>query len=234
MAIYGCMIGSALAPVNLPIAVLPSSMATTTGDALPFRYVGGDACVDFVNTVDWTAGGLANERLSTYDRLTEWAEGAGLLTRGAARSFRADAADRAGDASAALALAHRLRDALQCVFAATVAGDPRLAGVDDYNALLAGVLTHLRVAPAAPTEDAPARWGWRGWEGRLDSVLWPVAWRAALLLTGPDGARLRVCAGPDCGWMYVDRSRNGLRRWCEMETCGTREKSRRRAERRHA
>ncbi|HEV2853834.1 MAG TPA: CGNR zinc finger domain-containing protein [Thermoanaerobaculia bacterium] len=36
---------------------------------------------------------------------------------------------------------------------------------------------------------------------------------------------------PDCGWMYVDCSRNGLRRWCEMETCGTLEKSRRRRER---
>jgi predicted RNA-binding Zn ribbon-like protein len=31
--------------------------------------------------------------------------------------------------------------------------------------------------------------------------------------------------------MYVDRSRNGLRRWCQMETCGTREKSRRRYQR---
>jgi predicted RNA-binding Zn ribbon-like protein len=32
--------------------------------------------------------------------------------------------------------------------------------------------------------------------------------------------------------MYVDRSRNGLRRWCQMEVCGTKEKSRQRALRR--
>ncbi len=37
-----------------------------------------------------------------------------------------------------------------------------------------------------------------------------------------------MSGGDDCGWMYVDRSRNGLRRWCQMRTCGTREKSRRR------
>ena len=43
-----------------------------------------------------------------------------------------------------------------------------------------------------------------------------------------EAERIRVCGGPDCGWVYVDRSRNGLRRWCEMETCGTQEKSRRR------
>jgi predicted RNA-binding Zn ribbon-like protein len=62
-------------------------------------------------------------------------------------------------------------------------------------------------------------------------VLWPVAWTAAALLTSDEAGKIRVCGGVDGGWMYVDRSRNGLRRWCRMETCGTCEKSRRRAER---
>jgi predicted RNA-binding Zn ribbon-like protein len=31
--------------------------------------------------------------------------------------------------------------------------------------------------------------------------------------------------------MFVDRSRNGFRRWCQMATCGTEEKTRRRAAR---
>ncbi|MEO8561896.1 MAG: CGNR zinc finger domain-containing protein [bacterium] len=43
---------------------------------------------------------------------------------------------------------------------------------------------------------------------------------------------VRQRGGADCGWLYVDRSRNGLRRWCQMEVCGTREKSRKRAGRR--
>jgi predicted RNA-binding Zn ribbon-like protein len=55
---------------------------------------------------------------------------------------------------------------------------------------------------------------------------------AAALLSSDDTAKLRICGGPDCGWIYVDRSRNGLRRWCEMSVCGTREKSRRRSVRR--
>jgi predicted RNA-binding Zn ribbon-like protein len=210
---------------------MPRSVAEET-PTLEFRYVGGDACVDFVNTVDWTSRGLVDERLSSYERLTEWARGAELLTAGAATAFRAAAAARPRDAAAALRAAHELREALQRVLASAATGDRRFTGAEEFNARLAEVLEHLKVAPSGAGEDeAPARWGWRGWEGRLDSVLWPVAWRAALLLTGPDGARLRVCAGPDCGWMFVDRSRNGLRRWCEMETCGTRAKSRRRASR---
>jgi predicted RNA-binding Zn ribbon-like protein len=55
--------------------------------------------------------------------------------------------------------------------------------------------------------------------------------RAASALLQSEASRLRICGGSDCGWMYVDRSRNGLRRWCEMQTCGTVAKSRRRAAR---
>ena len=51
------------------------------------------------------------------------------------------------------------------------------------------------------------------------------------LFLSPDSERLRVCGGEYCGWVYVDHSRNGLRRWCEMETCGTRAKNRRRGRR---
>ena len=64
--------------------------------------------------------------------------------------------------------------------------------------------------------------------GAAESPLWPVLRSAGALLASEEADRIRTCAGPDCGWMYVDRSRNGFRRWCQMRTCGTREKSRRR------
>jgi predicted RNA-binding Zn ribbon-like protein len=62
----------------------------------------------------------------------------------------------------------------------------------------------------------------------MGAIIRPVVKAAAELLVSSEAARVRVCGGPACGWMYVDRSRNHLRRWCRMETCGTREKSRRR------
>jgi predicted RNA-binding Zn ribbon-like protein len=34
--------------------------------------------------------------------------------------------------------------------------------------------------------------------------------------------RLRAC--PRCGWLFLDTSRGGKRRWCSMRTCGNREK----------
>jgi predicted RNA-binding Zn ribbon-like protein len=35
-------------------------------------------------------------------------------------------------------------------------------------------------------------------------------------------ARLRAC--PRCGWLFIDTSRGGKRRWCNMRICGNREK----------
>jgi predicted RNA-binding Zn ribbon-like protein len=63
-------------------------------------------------------------------------------------------------------------------------------------------------------------------------MLSPVAWSVAELLMSEDLHRVRECAGPDCGWLFMDTSKNGSRRWCSMETCGNRAKARRHRERR--
>ena len=186
-------------------------------EELPFKYIGGDPSLDFVNTVDWTEQGPIKERLTDYARLTRWAEGAGILSRADAERLRRSATPR--EAKAAYKSALRLRDVLQRLYAS---GSD--AAWEEFNELLGKALRHLGVSPRH-------EWEWHGVES-LESVLWPVVWSAANLLTSEEAQRIRVCAGPDCGWMYVDRSRNGLRRWCQMETCGTLEKSRRRAERR--
>jgi predicted RNA-binding Zn ribbon-like protein len=49
---------------------------------------------------------------------------------------------------------------------------------------------------------------------------------AALLRTSAElgWVRLKACPGPDCGWVFHDRSRNGSRRWCDMAECGNRAK----------
>jgi predicted RNA-binding Zn ribbon-like protein len=41
----------------------------------------------------------------------------------------------------------------------------------------------------------------------------------------PDGERLRRCDGARCTRLFVDRSRDGRRRWCEMKGCGDRAKA---------
>ena len=60
----------------------------------------------------------------------------------------------------------------------------------------------------------------------VDRVLGEVA--VALTdarLTGRWG-RVKACTGEDCGFVFWDGSRNGSRRWCDMQRCGSRQKMR--------
>ena len=50
-----------------------------------------------------------------------------------------------------------------------------------------------------------------------------IARESVELVTGPDRARVRTCAG--CSLLFIDRSRPGTRRWCSMERCGNRNKT---------
>lgn len=47
-----------------------------------------------------------------------------------------------------------------------------------------------------------------------------------------DWKRIKLCAAPDCRWAFHDTSRNGRGRWCDMEVCGNRHKTRAYRERR--
>jgi predicted RNA-binding Zn ribbon-like protein len=57
---------------------------------------------------------------------------------------------------------------------------------------------------------------------------WAAAWRCAanyLDLLRQDPARIRRCAHPACVLYFFDTSRNGTRRWCSMDGCGSRAKA---------
>jgi predicted RNA-binding Zn ribbon-like protein len=97
----------------------------------------------------------------------------------------------------------------------------------ELNAALADALVHLRLVPGK-RRAGPLAWAWDDDDDSLDALLHPVVRAAGDLLSSDEAALIRVCAGVNCGWLYVDRSRNKLRRWCEMGTCGTDEKTRRR------
>jgi predicted RNA-binding Zn ribbon-like protein len=62
-------------------------------------------------------------------------------------------------------------------------------------------------------------------------VLSLLARDAVDLFASPLASRIRVCAAPDCGLLYLDHSRSGNRVWCSMQRCGTRAKVRTHRER---
>jgi predicted RNA-binding Zn ribbon-like protein len=200
-------------------------MTASVSTQPPFQYVGGDPALDLINTVDWTSRGPENERLESFEQLTRWAEGAGVIDAATARRLRRLGEAHPRTALAALASGLQARGTLRELFGAIARGDSAEPELARFNRLLREALDGLDIAPADGTG---YRWHWRGEESDPRALVWRVLWSAARLLRSDEIGDVRMCDGDDCGWMYVDRSRNGFRRWCQMRTCGTREKSRRR------
>jgi predicted RNA-binding Zn ribbon-like protein len=193
-----------------------------------FALRGGHLALDFANTVGWHAHEEPTEQaeyLTSYARFLAWARQTGALADDVLDRLAAFAAKSPSAAAAALGEVIALREAVYHLFSAQAAGRALpAADLAVLNAALAEAHAHLRVVPTATGPE----FGWAA-DGNDDLTrpLWPVVRAAAALLTAPERARVRECAGGSCGWLFLDTSRNGSRRWCDSRDCGNRERVRR-------
>jgi predicted RNA-binding Zn ribbon-like protein len=210
-------------------------------DAAPVRWklVAGAPCLDFVNTVGGRvpdpdskcAGGVrvVRESLEGYDDLLRWAEFASLVTSRELGRLRELAAEDPRRAAAVHARAVAFREALYRIGAAAAQG--RQATACDTSWLdqeWHAARDAQRISIRGGAQAGRVIVGWQE-EPRLDRLLWPLALDAVELLSGGSGRldRLKQCPGEDCGWLFLDTSRNGSRQWCDMRDCGNLAKVRR-------
>src|SRR5262245_31734132 len=185
-----------------------------------FEWRGGHPSIDLVNTRSWGSGKV-EERLVSYEAFLEWATLARLPV--AAAELRRRARRRPGEAARALARARDLRSLVRRVLAGIAAHRPEPRKLGPFNRALHRALRTLELGPSA--SGIGCEFLWRG--GGLQQPLFVLIWRTAELLSSDELDLLRACANPGCGWLFLDRSRRGNRRWCDMQVCGSRAKARR-------
>ena len=189
-----------------------------------FELTGGAICLDFANTVDNRPTRDAKELLRTYADLVAWSRQAGIFNgEQAGKLYRK--ADREPRATAEmLDRARALREALFAIFSSSVAGSaPPAEALDVLNTEIPAALSRQAIER---TNDGYRLEGTE-MDDALDRMLAPVVRSAVELLTSQDLTRVRVCAADDCGWLFLDKSRNRSRQWCDMTVCGNRAKARR-------
>lgn len=188
------------------------------------ELVGGRVCLDFVNTVDPRVGGKPRDYLASYAGIVRWAEHAHLLAPDQVAALLDTAARRPKDAQAVFERAIALRESLYRIFSAIAARKvPDPAGL---AALQAAYVTSQAEASLVPASGGLA-WRWPIGTDALDQMLWPIVRSAVELATSADVRRVKECPGlGDCGWLFLDTSKSGRRRWCSMESCGSRAKMR--------
>jgi predicted RNA-binding Zn ribbon-like protein len=196
----------------------------------PFELTSGRLCLDFTNTVRARPLSVRAEYINNYGDLLEWSRHATILTAGEVETLGAEAARHPKEAEEALALILELREALYGIFSARASGLPAPSPeLQTLNWAIARSMGRAGLAQSALS--GRFEWTWPDTQPGLDRVSWWVARSAAELLTSPDLTFVRECAGYDCGWLFMDTTRNRSRRWCDMTTCGNRAKGRRHYER---
>lgn len=184
-----------------------------------FIFISGRLCLDFAET-----GGAGEqraywERLHQPSDLSDWFAESDLQLAGV-EVTRAE-----------LQTALELREAIwQAAQAARKGETPRAEDIACINRAAA------QPGLAAQLDGEAAGLSWRAPQNArvtlATAALSAVARDAVDLFSGELRTKIRECENPNCGLIFVDASRPGKRRWCLMERCGNRAKTRRYRQRR--
>ncbi|MDP2377747.1 ABATE domain-containing protein [Reyranella sp.] len=171
-----------------------------------------DLCLEFANTRYWRGQDAPTETLNAPEDLAAWTtanEGLKLTKPPARREFER---------------ALELRELVYRLFDAHAqAKAPAARDLETLNEALSEAPTRTTLK----RERGSYAWDVDMRSGTALALLAPVLWTAGDLLAGPRLDRVRRCANPECGWLFLDDSRAGKRRWCSMQSCGNRAKARR-------
>jgi predicted RNA-binding Zn ribbon-like protein len=188
----------------------------------------GRLCLGFVNTLHPRYGRHVSDALSGYADLVRWNRSVGMLTQEQERRLLLEAKAHPQQAFEVFERAIALREAMYRLYSAVAAKSaPASEDLSAVHAAFVEALAHSSLTPTA----REFWWEWEAEDGSghaedLKLLLWPVTLSAIELLTSAkEWGKVREC--PGCGWLFLDVSKTGNRRWCSMDACGSRAKMRR-------
>ena len=173
---------------------------------MDFIWLGNHPAPDLCNTTP-VINGVEVDLLSDADSIGAWAREAGIrpdspLLRGA-------------QSHQVVQFVHRLRRALRAALETGRLTPDHVAGV---NAPLSSVAGRLTLKPGDPDPVALRA------STDSDQLCLDIG-HAVLDIFRHDRTRIRRCANPQCVLLFLDVSKSGQRRWCDMGTCGNRAKA---------
>ncbi|MGW5382320.1 CGNR zinc finger domain-containing protein [Nocardia sp. NPDC003963] len=149
--------------------------------------------------------GDAVERIPTPQRLVDW-----LAVNGLAVEYCT---------AAQLELARELRESIHAAATAT-------AIHDELPASAVRIINDRSIEGRAAAVLTPA--GDRRWRlgptARVEDALSVIAADAISIIAGERDGKLALCASPTCRAAFFDTSQSRTRKWCDMNTCGNRQK----------
>lgn len=185
---------------------------------IPFD--GGTLCLDYINTVHNRKDDPAPDFLHHIADLTAWARKVELLDSRRERLLDGAAQSNLKKGELFFKSAIALRELLYRLFyAITAKGKINAADLEDFNQHLKTCLSRIQINSGKTSFNE----SWNLAESELDQITAPVIKDAYALLLSDKLSRVKEC--PSCGWLFLDTTKNGKRRWCSMKSCGSNAKA---------
>ncbi|GAA1965124.1 CGNR zinc finger domain-containing protein [Amycolatopsis minnesotensis] len=149
--------------------------------------------------------GDALERIPTPRRFADWLAVSGLAVD-SCTAAQLDLARGLRESIHAAATAAAIQDALPA---------PAVQVINDRSA--------QGRAAAILTPEGKRRWQLSS-ASRVEDALSVIAADAISIISGERDGKLALCASPTCQAAFFDTSQSRTRKWCDMNTCGNRQK----------
>lgn len=204
---------------------MPSSLVSVSA----LRFVGGLGVLDFLNTCNGrrpdTSLDVFTENLQSMDDVINWFHCAKLIDRSELICALDVINNNQSESKESYQQVVKFREELFSIFFDLAEGRPvnsdRLATINDAivnsaplrSLMLVGLRAIWTWSPVSKIDDL------------VKSLIGRLAIQAAELVTSPDLSRVKCCGSLTCDWLFMDTSKNGQRRWCQMSVCGSKEKA---------
>lgn len=185
-------------------------------------------CCNFVNTQSSWMSADRYDYLQTYIDFLDWCLKVEISSKEQLQALRALSLQQPDDAKAALNRIKEIRGIMQGLISAVAKGseDELLRFLPSFNLL-------LRVDAFSKQKliykDGKFLLDQINIAGDFTAPVWLAVESLATLLVENNLHRIKEC--PTCGWVFLDETKNGKRKWCNPKYCGTSDKMKRYNER---
>lgn len=179
---------------------------------------GGTLPFHFINTVYAWKGENLHEYLNSYKEVLEWCHKVKIFPLSLLTKLKKFSSKNSQKKQEAFEHMIKMRKLLYLFFSGIAGSGVEPSVLKQYNTLLYQALANFE---------------WKHIKKELHFVLkedatdlllplWMIVKASHQLLFETDDERIKECSR--CGWVFLDRTRNNNRRWCNPSTCGSVEK----------
>ena len=183
---------------------------------------GGCHSLNFINTIHSRTEEQAFDYLKSYYDLLDWCSKVRLLPNGRINRLKNAVQKNETKAESILKQIKGKREVLHQVFSSLI-NKKKIDSTaeDEFNESLSNALSNL----AFKFEKGKINLGWQENGIDLFEPIWIIFKDAFDILNSIQLNRIKECRS--CGWLFLDKSKNNSRAWCNMQTCGSIDKSKR-------